>query len=120
MLNRAKSKVTLIIPNPLEVPTDVLAELKTTVGVEVVVTEGNLSPVKPLVGRGNIRLRTRPERDVYACVRDSEEVLLAPAAPRDVDVVGVTTEEEGFIKFIMSIIGPIFQAKTKLIREGDI
>ncbi len=120
MLQRAKSKVTLIVPNPLEVPTQILTELKTTIGVEVVVTEGNLGPVKPLVGRGNIRLRTRSERDVYACVRDSEEVLLAPAAPSDTDVVGVATEEEGFIKFIMSIIGPIFQAKTKLIREGDI
>jgi hypothetical protein len=120
MLQRAKSKVTLIYPSPLEVPTDILAELKTTVGVELVVTEGNLSPVRPLIGRGNIRVRTRSERDVYACVRDSEEVLLAPAAPSDVDVVGVTTEEDGFIRFIMSIVGPIFQAKTKLIREGDI
>ena len=97
-----------------------LSEVKTTVGIELVVTEGNLDKVKPLVGRGNIRVRVRSEKDVYACVRDSEEVLLAPAALKDQDVVGVTTEEEGFIRFIMGIVGPIFQAKAKMLRPGDI
>ncbi|MFW9921067.1 MAG: hypothetical protein ACFFED_15810, partial [Candidatus Thorarchaeota archaeon] len=73
-----------------------------------------------LIGRGNIRVRSRTEKDVFACVRDSEEVLMAPAATSDVDVIGVVSEDDGFVKFVMSIIGPIFQAKTKLLKPEDI
>jgi hypothetical protein len=122
MLTRAKSKVTLIIPEVGDVPTEVLTELKTVVGVELVVTEsGALGPsVKPLVGRGNIRVRSRSEKDVFACVRDSEEVLMAPAASSDADVIGVVSEDDGFVKFVMSIVGPIFQAKTKLVKPEDL
>ncbi len=122
MVRRAKSKVTLIVPDPRDVPTQTLAELKSSIGVELVVTEGgNLeTAVKPLVGRGNIRVRVRAEKDVYACVRDSEEVLLAPAATRDSDVIGMTSEYEGMVRFVMGIVGPIFQARTRMLRPGDI
>ena len=122
MLGRAKSKVTLIIPEASDVPTETLKELKTVVGVELVLTEsGSLGPnVKSLVGKGNIRVRLRSEKDVFACVRDSEEVLMAPAASEDSDVIGVVSEDDGFVKFVMSIVGPIFQAKTKLVKPEDL
>jgi len=122
MLTRAKSKVTLIVPEVGDVPTETLTELKTVVGVELVVTEsGALGPnVKPLVGKGNIRVRIRSEKDVFACVRDSEEVLMAPAASIDSDVIGVVSEDAGFVKFVMSIVGPIFQAKTKRLKPEDL
>ncbi len=122
MLERAKSKVTLIVPEASDVPTETLMSLKTTTGVELVVTESGLlgKAVKPLIGRGNIRVRSRSEKDVFACVRDSEEVIMAPAATNDADVIGVVSEDDGFVKFVMSIIGPIFQAKTKLLKAEDL
>ena len=122
MIQRAKSKITLILAYPAEIPTEMLMELKTTTGVELVVTEGGLlaDKARPLVGRGNIRVRTRTDMDVYACVRDSEEVLLAPVTKDDRDVIGIATEDPGFVKFVMGVVGPIFQAKTKLLRPGDI
>jgi hypothetical protein len=122
MVQRAKSKITLILAYPTEIPTEMLVELKSTTGVELVVTEGGLlaDKARPLVGRGNIRVRTRTEMDVYACVRDSEEVLLAPVTKDDRDVIGIVTEDQGFVKFVMGVVGPIFQAKTKLLRPGDI
>jgi DNA anti-recombination protein RmuC len=122
MVLRAKSKITLILAYPAEIPTEMLVGLKTTTGVELVVTEGGLlaDKVRPLVGRGNIRVRTRTDMDVYACVRDSEEVLLAPVTKDDRDVIGIATEDPGFVKFVMGVVGPIFQAKTKLLRQGDI
>lgn len=121
MIGRAKSKVTLIVPRADEVPADLLAKMKSTIGVEVVMTEEPKLPdkIRALVGKGNIRIRTRAEKDVYACVRDSEEMLLAPAATKEEDVIGVVTEEEGFVRFIMGTVGPIFQSKTKLIRPED-
>jgi hypothetical protein len=122
MVQRAKSKITLILAYPTEIPTEMLVELKSTTGVELVVTEGGLltDKVRPLVGRGNIRVRTRTEMDVYACVRDSEEVLLAPVTKDDRDVIGIATEDPGFVKFVMGVVGPIFQSRTKLLRPGDI
>jgi hypothetical protein len=122
MVQRAKSKITLILAYPAEIPSDMLVELKSAIGVELVVTEGGLlaDKVRPLVGRGNIRVRTRTDMDVYACVRDSEEVLLAPVTKDDRDVIGIATEDPGFVKFVMGVVGPIFQAKTKLLRSGDI
>ncbi len=122
MLTRAKSKVTLIVPEVQDVPVEALTELKTTIGVELVITEGGQigQRVRPLVGRGNIRVRTRSERDVFACVRDSEEVIMAPAASTDSDVIGVVSEDDGFVRFVMSIVGPIFQAKTKLLKPEDL
>lgn len=122
MLQRAKSKITLIVPEVGDIPTETLIALKTTTGVELVITEGGaLGPaVKPLIGRGNIRVRSRSEKDVFACVRDSEEVLMAPAASQDADVIGVVSEDGGFVRFVMSIIGPIFQAKTKLLKPEDL
>lgn len=122
MLTRAKSKVTLIVPEPSDIPISILTELKSSVGVELVVTEsGALAPsVRTLVGRGNIRVRSRKEKDVFACVRDSEEVLMAPAASVDTDVIGVVSEDDGFVRFVMSIVGPIFQAKTKLLKHENL
>ncbi|TFG08687.1 hypothetical protein EU538_06665 [Candidatus Thorarchaeota archaeon] len=122
MLARAKSKVTLIIPEAHDIPTDTLKELKSAVGVELVVTESPMlnREAKPLVGRGNIRVRSRPDKDVYACVRDSEEVLLAPAASQDHDVIGFVSEDDGFVRFVMSIVGPIFQARTTMLKPEEI
>ncbi len=122
MIGRAKSKATLIFPFIHDVPVEMLSQLKTTTGVEVVVTDepGLNDRLSSIIGKGNIRVRVRSGRDVYACVRDSEEVLLAPATDRDEDVVGVLTVDDGFVKFIMGIIGPIFQAKTKLLRPEDL
>ena len=122
MVQRAKSKITLILAYPTEIPAEMLAELKSAVGVELVVTEGGqlANKARPLVGRGNIRVRTRTDMDVYACVRDGEEVLLAPVTKDDRDVIGIATEDPGFVKFVMGVVGPIFQAKTKLLRPGDI
>ncbi|MGD2072447.1 MAG: hypothetical protein PVG65_03050, partial [Candidatus Thorarchaeota archaeon] len=122
MVQRAKSKITLILAYPKEIPTEMLVDIKSTVGVELVVTEGGLlaDKARPLVGRGNVRVRTRTETDVYACVRDAEEVLLAPVTKDDRDVIGIATEDPGFVKFTMGVIGPIMQAKAKLLRPGDI
>jgi hypothetical protein len=122
MLTRAKSKVTLIVPEPSDIPISILTELKSSVGVELVVTESGalVQSVKSLIGRGNIRVRSRSEKDVFACVRDSEEVLMAPAASVDTDVIGVVSEDNGFVRFVMSIVGPIFQAKTKLLKPEDL
>ena len=122
MLARAKSKVTLIVPEPSDIPISILSKLKSSVGVELVVTESSalVPSVKHLIGRGNIRVRSRSEKDVFACVRDSEEVLMAPAASVDTDVIGVVSEDEGFVRFVMSIVGPIFQAKTKLLKSENL
>ncbi|RLI61210.1 MAG: hypothetical protein DRO93_04895, partial [Candidatus Thorarchaeota archaeon] len=122
MLQRAKSKVTMIIPDPREIPTDLLKEMKSSVGVELVVTEGAMleQNASPLVGRGNIRVRVRSEKDIYACIMDSEEVMLAPASPGDKDVIGIVSENPDFVKIVMGITGPIFQARTKLLKPGDL
>ena len=53
-------------------------------------------------------------------MRDSEEVIMAPAASADSDVIGVVSEDDGFVRFVMSIVGPIFQAKTKLLKPEDL
>jgi sugar-specific transcriptional regulator TrmB len=122
MIERAKSKVTLIVPRADDVPAELLAKTKSTIGVEVVMTEEPKIPdrIRPLVGKGNIRIRSRAEKDVYACIRDSEEMLLAPVTTKEEDAIGVVTEEEGFVRFIMGTIGPIFQSKTKLLRPEDL
>ncbi len=122
MIERAKSKVTLIVTTPDEIPIELLSKLKSTIGVEIVVTEGPTlsAKAKPILGKGNIRVRVRDEKDVYACVRDSEEMLLAPAGPKDEEVIGVVTEDEGFVRFVMGIVGPIFQSKARLLRPEDL
>ncbi|MEM2142058.1 MAG: TrmB family transcriptional regulator sugar-binding domain-containing protein, partial [Candidatus Thorarchaeota archaeon] len=121
MVQRAKSKVTLVLPSYDEVPEDMIARSKSAIGIEIVVSEDPriMEKAKALIGKGNVRIRTRPERDVYACIRDSEEMLLAPASAKKEEIVGVVTEDEGFVRFIMGTIGPIFQSKARLLRQED-
>ncbi|MHA1480711.1 MAG: hypothetical protein ACTSQZ_04755 [Candidatus Thorarchaeota archaeon] len=122
MIVRTKSKATVIVPKSEDIPVEILKELKRTAGVDIVVTEDAAlgHTVRSLISLGNIRVRVRQESDVYACVRDSEEVLIAPAAIKDHDVIGFVSEDEGFIKFIMGVVGPILMAKAKLLKQGDI
>jgi hypothetical protein len=93
MIDRAKSKVTLIVPCCDELPIDLLKKGKTTIGMEIAITEEpKLSDkVRPISRKGNIRVWSRTERDVHVCVRDSEKALLAPAASRKKEMVGVVT-----------------------------
>jgi hypothetical protein len=72
--------------------------------------------ITKMKGLGNIQFRQlKSQGDFYACTRDAEEVILAPAAKKDENIVSVISEEEGYAQLYSQFIGPIFQANSRPI-----
>ena len=65
---------------------------------------------------GNIQFRQLKSAGKYwAITRDAEEVILAPAADKEEDVIGLVSTEEGYRDLYSKFIGPVFLAESRPI-----
>ncbi|MHA1603578.1 MAG: helix-turn-helix domain-containing protein [Candidatus Freyarchaeota archaeon] len=116
MIRRASKTVTVIVPDIQDVPLEEIAKKEEPVMVHLI-TDFSDEQLKDLaeLAKKRVRVWRRTERDLYGCVRDQQEILLAPAKPSEVPVA-VISEDEGYIKVSQRVILPNLIAKAKEIR----
>jgi hypothetical protein len=118
MVKRTKSTVTIVVPDLKDAPIKEVKEISKAIRINIVAgidetIHKNL--LRDLLSQGNIRLWNLTEKNYISCTRDAEEVLLAPVAQKDTDCVALVSVEEGFIKLIMKIVGPMWLASSKAV-----
>ena len=116
MIRRASKTVTVIVPDIQDVPLEEIAKKEEPVMVHLI-TDFSDEQLKDLaeLAKKRVRVWRRTERDLYGCVRDQQEILLAPAKPSEVPVA-VISEDEGYIKVYQRVILPNLIAKAKEVR----
>jgi molecular chaperone GrpE (heat shock protein) len=73
--------------------------------------------VKKMMQLGNIQFRNLTSTGVYyAVTRDAEEVILAPYAEEDTEVISIVSNHPAYAKLYSQFIGPIFQANSRPIK----
>jgi predicted hydrocarbon binding protein len=120
MVGRSKSTVTIVVPNLHEAPISEVKRISKAIRINIVAgVDATLHKnlVTELLNQGNVRIWNFPERNYVSCTRDAEEVLIAPIAPKDIDCIATVSVEEGFIKLIMKIVGPMWLASAREVRS---
>jgi hypothetical protein len=120
MVGRSKSTVTIVVPNLHEAPINEVKRISKAIRINIVAgVDATLHKnlVTELLNQGNVRIWNFPERNYVSCTRDAEEVLIAPIAPKDTDCIATVSVEEGFIKLIMKIVGPMWLASAREVRS---
>ncbi|MFX0090215.1 MAG: hypothetical protein ACFFBD_00525 [Candidatus Hodarchaeota archaeon] len=126
MFNRVKSGMTLLIPNPSEIPIDKIEATKTTQRITIVTRatpETHADLLKRLLVKPNVRVRNltiSSELTVnIAAEREGEEVLISTT--QDADNIGFASMSEGYVQlFGRIVIGNYFLAQSKEIKRVDL
>jgi len=73
--------------------------------------------IKKMAVLGNIQFRQlKTSGEYWAVTRDAEEIMLAPDAPKDNDMICVISEQDGYAKLYSQFIGPMFQANSQPLK----
>ncbi|GAB4319701.1 MAG: hypothetical protein Kow0069_23380 [Promethearchaeota archaeon] len=80
---------------------------------------GTYGPIlQKMKALGNIQFRQlKSSGDFWACTRDAEEVILAPATEKEEELIAVISEQPGYAQLYSQFIGPIFQANSRPIQD---
>ncbi|MHA1143481.1 MAG: hypothetical protein ACTSRW_02015 [Candidatus Helarchaeota archaeon] len=120
MIKRARSSITIIIPDLASFPDEVFQDIPEHVRVHIF-SDFDLSKINILVNKlltfPNIRIwQLTNYKLYYGALRDSEEMLIAPAALEPDEVVGFVSEQEGNIKLFRNVLGPSFYSDAKEVK----
>ncbi|TFG27136.1 MAG: hypothetical protein EU532_08155 [Promethearchaeota archaeon] len=73
--------------------------------------------VKKMMQLGNIQFRNLTSAGEYfAVTRDAEEVILAPYAEQETEVISIVSNHPAYAKLYSQFIGPIFQASSRPVK----
>lgn len=120
-----RTKSSIIIVTPEAVPE--ILELIANVAYErkaqkfFLTTHWDLATYGEIIKRmsdlGNVQFRQlKTASDYWAVTRDAEEIMIAPNAPKDSDLVCVVSEQDQYSKLYSQIIGPMFQAQSQPLK----
>lgn len=119
MFRRVNETVTLVYPTFDEVPIDELSKIKPESRVHIITTldgEKHRTSVKKLLQQGNIRIWDNPEMKFYGGSRDGEEVLIAPTAVDQGEIVAVVSDQASYISLFNRTLGPRWISASQEIR----
>lgn len=117
MLKRTKSTISIVAPDFYNLPLDAIKSAKRSIRIKTTsrILADSKKDVATLLELGNVEIRQRADRDLFAAARDGEEVLLAPITERETQNVAIVSQEAAIVKYIHEIIGPLVIARSQRI-----
>ncbi len=119
MFRRVNETVTLVYPSFEEVPIDELSKVKPQSRVHIITTldgDKHKTSAKKLLQQGNIRIWDNPVMKFYGGSRDGEEVLIAPTAVDQGEIVAVVSDQASYISLFNRTLGPRWISASQEIR----
>ncbi|MHC1590456.1 MAG: phospholipase D-like domain-containing protein, partial [Candidatus Helarchaeales archaeon] len=120
MINRTKHSITIVLPDLMMMPENVLLDAPTSILIHLFADfdhEKLKDTIIKILSKPNIRLwRLTNHKLYYGALRDSEEMMVAPASIKNQEIVGFVSEQEGNIKLFRNVIGPAFYYNAREIR----
>jgi hypothetical protein len=102
MILRSRSKITIVIPNiDLEL-FEIIRKIRSTIRVTIVT---DIDPQKDarLISKvsesGRIELRAYDKKDLYACIRDAEEIILGYKR-EDEEMIGIRASTPSIVELL--------------------
>ncbi|MEM2146472.1 MAG: hypothetical protein QW279_14005, partial [Candidatus Jordarchaeaceae archaeon] len=116
MIRRASRTITIIIPNIQDIPIKEITAKEEPVIVHLITdfSEEQKKDITKLLKK-KVRIWKRSEGDLYGCIMDQKEVLLAPSITDEIPVA-LVSEEEGYAKIYQKILLPYLVVKAEEIR----
>jgi sugar-specific transcriptional regulator TrmB len=123
MIKRTKSHIMIMLPTLSEAPIEEISRIKRTVRVALIVgepkaDENQAQLVAGLSKMGNVSLRASADLVYFGCSKDSEEILFAPTAQKDSDLVGLASVEDGYIDLFEKILTPALLGSSYDMKES--
>src|SRR5271157_33524 len=119
-MHRTKSTIVIVTPTVMPEVLEMLSEIayQKKAARFMYTTSWDLATYNDILNKmksfGNIQFRQLKGRGEYwACTRDAEEVILAPAAEKEEDIVGIVSTESGYSTLYSQFIGPVFLANSR-------
>ncbi|MHA1792456.1 MAG: helix-turn-helix domain-containing protein [Promethearchaeota archaeon] len=123
VIKRTKSSIIIVTPEPEPEILQEIAEVAMERRAQkfFLTTHWDLSQyaeiLKKLNELGNVQFRQlKTTGEYWAITRDAEEIMLAPNAKKDTDMVCIVSEQDGYAKLYSQFIGPLFQAQSSPLR----
>ncbi|MHA1314984.1 MAG: hypothetical protein ACTSRB_13870 [Candidatus Helarchaeota archaeon] len=117
MIHRTKSTISLVTPDFETLPFDTIQTAKRAMRIKTAsrILADDRDKVAVLLEQGNVEIRQRKDRDLWAAARDGEEVLIAPMADKETQKVAIISQEPAIVKYFHEIIGPLVMARAQRI-----
>jgi sugar-specific transcriptional regulator TrmB len=125
MVKRTRSHIEIILPSIQEAPLEDVKNVKKATRVTLVLSDmrgdqRETELLAEMTRQANITLRVGPNLSCFGCSRDNEEMLFAPVAEKDNELVGVVSSMENYIQFFDRIILPAMLGSSHDIKESSV
>ncbi|WXG44585.1 MAG: hypothetical protein WED04_11225 [Promethearchaeati archaeon SRVP18_Atabeyarchaeia-1] len=123
MIKRTKSHIMIMLPTVSEAPLEEIPKVKKATRVTLVVgeTKGDekeMQTLAEIAKMGNVSLRASADLSCYGCSKDSEEILFAPMAQKDTELVGLVSIGEPYIELFEKILTPALLGSSYDLKES--
>jgi sugar-specific transcriptional regulator TrmB/uncharacterized membrane protein len=122
MIKRTKSHIMIMLPTLSEAPLEEIPKVKKTTRVTLVVgeTKGDEKQAQVLADiskMGNVSLKASANLAYFGCSKDSEEILFAPVAQKDSELVGLVSIGDPYIELFDKILAPALLGTSYEFKE---
>jgi sugar-specific transcriptional regulator TrmB len=123
MIKRTKSHIMIMLPTVSDAPLEEIPKVKKATRVTLVVgeTKGDekqMQALAEIAKMGNVSLRASTDLSCYGCSKDSEEILFAPMAQKDTELVGLVSIGDPYIELFEKILTPALLGSSYDLKES--
>jgi sugar-specific transcriptional regulator TrmB len=123
MVKRTRSHVVIVLPNIREAPLQDIKSVKKATRVTLVLSdmtgdEKETEMLAEMTRQTNITIRVGSNLTCFGCSRDNEEMIFAPTAEKDNELVGVVSSMENYLEFFDKVILPAMLGSSHDIKES--
>jgi sugar-specific transcriptional regulator TrmB len=124
MVKRTRSHIVIVLPSIREAPLEDIKNVKKATRVTLVLSDlaADLKETEILAEmtrQANITIRVGPNLTCFGCSRDNEEMVFAPVAEKDDELVGVVSSMENYVQFFEKLILPALLGSSHDIKESQ-
>lgn len=122
MAAQTKNSLIIVVPELEELPIEELLKIEPPARVYVF-TDFNLpseiNTLKSLIGKRNLRLWRREEKEFFMCLRDNEEILIAPISEEE-PILAIVSEDQSYINAYKHTLIPLLRSTSREVKAKDI
>jgi len=122
MVKRTRSHIVVVLPTLKEAPLDEIKSARKSTRVTLVLSDmtgdqKEIGMLAEVTRQTNVTIRAARDISCFGCSRDNEEMLFAPLAPTDSELVGVVSTMENYVQFFDRFVLPALLGSSHDLRE---
>jgi sugar-specific transcriptional regulator TrmB len=124
MVKRTRSHIVIVLPSVRDAPLEDIKNVKKATRVTLVLSDLTADQreteiLAEMTRLANITVRVGPNLSCFGCSRDNEEMVFAPVAQKDDELVGVVSSMENYVQFFEKLILPALLGSSHDIKESQ-